>query len=231
MSIRLAEVVFAALVAQLPLTAAAEAPAVAVEEPAAAEEPGATTAAPPDAATLREPVERLYAALLDVMKRAGELGFEGRYQALEPVVASSYDVPFMAELILGRQWRELTPEQQKLWLETFARLTVSTYADRFDAWSGESFEVGAVETGTQGTWVVRTKLVRTDGEPVGLDYRMRLSPNGWRIIDVFLNGTVSELALRRSEYSVLMKRDGFDALMAAVKEKIAAAEAGTSEEP
>jgi phospholipid transport system substrate-binding protein len=217
-SSRIAVLLLASLVALLPL-------------PAAAEEPSAAAPAP-DAAALREPVEKLYAALLDVMKRADELGFEGRYRLLEPVIGASYDVPFMAELILGRQWRALSPEQQKLWLETFARLTVSTYADRFDGFAGERFEVGAVEAGTQGTSVVRTKIVKSDGEPVNLDYRMRLAPaGGWRIIDVFLNGTVSELALRRSEYGALMRRDGFDALMAAVKEKIAAAEAGTSEEP
>jgi phospholipid transport system substrate-binding protein len=217
-SSRIAVLLLASLVALLPLLAAAE-------EPSAA-------APAPDAAALREPVEKLYAALLDVMKRADELGFEGRYRLLEPVIGASYDVPFMAELILGRQWRALSPEQQKLWLETFARLTVSTYADRFDGFAGERFEVGAVEAGTQGTSVVRTKIVKSDGEPVNLDYRMRLAPaGGWRIIDVFLNGTVSELALRRSEYGALMRRDGFDALIAAVKEKIAAAEAGTSEEP
>ena len=221
MSSRVAALLFASLVALLPLSAAAEEPPA--EQPAAA-------APASDAAAVREPVERLYAALLDVMKRADELGFEGRYRVLEPAIGASYDLPFMAELILGRQWLALSPEQQKLWLETFARLTVSTYADRFDAFGGERFEVGAVEGGTQGTSLVRTKLVRTDDEPVLLDYRMRKAAAGWRIIDVFLNGTVSELALRRSEYGALMRRDGFDALIAAVKQKIAAAEAGTSEE-
>jgi len=187
-------------------------------------------AAAPDAAAVRAPVERLYAALLDVMKRAEALGFEGRYGALDPVINASYDVPFMAELILGRQWKSLSPEQQKRWVETFTRLTVSTYADRFDAYTGERFEVGAVEPATQGTSMVRTQLVRTDDEPVKLDYRMRQNAGHWRIIDVYLSGTVSELALRRSEYSALMRKEGFDALLAAVGKKIAAAEAGTSEE-
>jgi phospholipid transport system substrate-binding protein len=200
---------------------------LAAAQPCAAQE-GASPA--PDAAAVRAPVERLYAALLDVMKRAGELGFEGRYRALDPVITASYDVPFMAELILGRQWKTLSPEQQKQWVETFTRLTVSTYADRFDAFSGERFEVGGVEPATQGTSMVRTSLVRSDGDPVKLDYRMRQNAGHWRIIDVYLSGTVSELALRRSEYSALMRRDGFDALLAAVGKKIEAAEAGTSEE-
>src|SRR4029453_19105167 len=104
-----------------------------------------TEAAPAalDEPALRAPVERLYAALLDVMKRAGELGFEGRYRTLEPVITASYDVPFMAELILGRQWNALTPEQQQRWLEAFSRFTGSTYAARFDSFAGARFERSA----------------------------------------------------------------------------------------
>lgn len=210
--------------------ARAQEPAPAAQE-GATESPQDTAPAVPDAAAVRAPVERLYAALLDVWKRADELGFEGRYRVLEPVVMASYDIPFMAELILGRQWKTLTPEQRERWTATLARLTVSTYADRFDHYSGERFEIGEVEPATQGTSLVRTRLVRTDGEPVALDYRMRPGAGSWRIIDVYLSGTVSELALRRSDYSALLRRDGFDALLAAIGEKIAAAEAGTSEEP
>jgi phospholipid transport system substrate-binding protein len=204
------------------LAAPLAAPRAGAEPPAAA--------AVPDAAGARAPVEALHAALLDAMKRAGELGFQGRYRALEPVIGGSYDLPFMAELILGREWKALSPEQQKTWLDTFSRLTVSTYADRFDGFSGERFEIGGVEAAAQGTSLVRTTLVRSEDEPVKLDYRMRATPAGWRIIDVYLSGTVSELALRRSEYAALMRREGFDALLAAVRTKIAAAEAGTSDE-
>jgi phospholipid transport system substrate-binding protein len=182
-----------------------------------------------DEAALRAPVERLYDTLADVMKRAGELGFEGRYRELEPVITRSYDLPFMAELILGRQWDALTPEQQQRWLDAFARFTVSTYADRFDGFAGERFEVGFVDAGAQGTALVHTTLLRTDGDPVKLDYRLRQNAGDWRIIDVYLSGTVSELALRRSEYAGLMRREGFDSLLAALRKKIAAAEAGTAE--
>jgi phospholipid transport system substrate-binding protein len=191
---------------------------------------GAAPAEPaPDAAAARAPVERLYAALADVLQRADALGFDGRYRTLEPVVSSSYDVPFMAQLILGSEWRRLAPERQARWVETFTRFTVSTYADRFDH-PGLRFEIGAVEPAAQGTSLVRTTLLPEDDEPVKLDYRVRPSSESWRIVDVYLSGTVSELALRRSEYSALIKREGFDALLAAMEQKIAAAKAGTAEE-
>jgi phospholipid transport system substrate-binding protein len=192
--------------------------------------PGAVRAADLDAAALRAPVEALYAALLDVMQRADVLGFEGRYRELEPVVEGSYDVAFMAERVLGRRYQTLTPDQQAQWRSVFARLTVSTYADRFDGFADEKFEVGAVEPGSSGTAIVHTRIVPTGEDPVELNYRLRDAGGGWRIVDVYLSGTVSELALRRSEYSGVLKRDGFDALRSAVEAKIAAAEAGTDED-
>jgi phospholipid transport system substrate-binding protein len=193
--------------------------------PAGADE----TAPAVDRAAVQAPVERLYAGLLEAMKQADALGFEGRYRKLQPVVTGSYDLPFMAQIVLGHQWKDFSPEQQATWLETFARLTVSTYADRFDGYDGERFEIDGSEPSAQSTEIVHTRLVRTRDEPVKLDYRLRLTPEGWRIIDVYLNGTVSELALRRSDYAGLLRKDGFDALLAAVRGKIAAAEAGTSE--
>ena len=193
--------------------------------------PGAAEDAAPaaaDPAALRAPVERLYAALDEAMQRAQALGFDGRYGLLAPAVTASYDVPFMAQLILGSEWRRLSPEQQARWVETFTRFTVSTYADRFDQ-PGVRFEIGATEPAGQGTNLVRTTLHPEKDDPVKLDYRVRSSPDGWRIVDVYLSGTVSELALRRSEYSALIKREGFDALLAAMEKKIAAAKAGTAE--
>jgi phospholipid transport system substrate-binding protein len=215
--------------AALAFCAVALAPAAGRADDAAAASDAAAAAS--DAAEVRAPVERLYGGLSDVMKRSGSLDFAGRYQSLEPIVGESFDLPFMAELILGRPFKALAPEQQATWIETFARLTTSTYADRFDSDSGVRFEIDRVEPGAQGTSLVRTRLLRTDGDPVKLDYRMRKAASGWRISDVFLSGTVSELALRRSEYGALMRREGFDALLAAVRKKIAAAEAGTGETP
>ena len=195
---------------------------------AAAAGVGAQEAAPeaPPMEAAREPIESLYVVLLDVMKRAEELGFEGRYAALEPEVRTQYDLRFMAAKVLGLRWKKLTEEQKAAWLETFTRLTVSTYASRFNGYAGERLDVLGAENGNRGTALVKTVIVPADDEPVELDYRLIPVNGRWRIVDVYLDGTVSELALRRADYSGVMKRDGFDALVAAVGEKIAKAEAG-----
>lgn len=170
----------------------------------------------------RGSVERLYTALIDAMK--GGHGYAGRYARLGPVLEDVYDLPFLAEKSLGRHWRGLSEEERLRWVDTFSRLTISIYADRFDRYSGERFEVLGSEPMPHETFLVGTRLVQSNGESVRLNYRMRQRNGRWRIIDVYLNGTVSELALRRSEYSSVVKRDGFQSLVEALEEKIATTE-------
>jgi phospholipid transport system substrate-binding protein len=170
--------------------------------------------------TARATIERLDAVYLDVMKNAVKLGYTGRFAKLEPVLGRSFDFSAMARLSVGGRWKALEPEQQQKFVATFARLSVATYAGRFTGYAGESFEILGEEPSAQATVLVRTRVVVPGDEPVQLDYRLRQGPDGWRIIDVFLNGTVSELALRRSEYAAVLDRDGFDALIAALEEKI-----------
>jgi phospholipid transport system substrate-binding protein len=165
-------------------------------------------------------VDRLHAALLDAMKRAEELGYAGRRELLAPVLAASFDFPFMSRLALGSEWRRLDEAQRERWVSTFRELSLATYASRFDGFSGESFVTDASEAAARDTALVKTRLVRTGDEPVHLNYRLRRDGESWRIIDIYLNGTVSEVALRRSEYGAVLERSGFEALVAEIETKI-----------
>jgi phospholipid transport system substrate-binding protein len=165
-------------------------------------------------------VEKLHSALLDVMKDADELGYQGRYDRLAPVLNETYDTAFMAEKSVGRHWKLASPEDQAKLVETFSRFMVANYAGRFDGYSGERFEVVGEEPSALETVLVRTRLVQQQGEVVQLNYRLRSANGAWKIIDVYLNGTVSELALRRSEYASLIKREGWNAVIAALDQRI-----------
>lgn len=176
-------------------------------------------------------VESLHAALLGVMKRADDLGYEGRRAELAPVVDRSFDFPFMARLALGRGWRALEEPDRDRWVGAFENLSLSTYAARFDGWSGQSFETLGVADADHGTRLVKTRLLLPDEDPVQLHYRLRESTDGWRIIDIYLDGTVSEVAMRRSEFSSVFERQGFDALLSRLQAKIESYAAGAVASP
>lgn len=170
----------------------------------------------------RATIEQLDAAYVEVMKNAAALGYSGRFAKLEPVLSSTFDFAAMARLSVGGRWKDLTLPQQQTLARTFGRLSIATYAGRFTSYSGERFEITGEEPSIQGTVLVRTRVLIPEHETVLLDYRLRPGPDGWRVIDVFMNGTVSELALRRSEYSAVLDRAGFDGLIGALDQKIEA---------
>jgi phospholipid transport system substrate-binding protein len=148
-------------------------------------------------------IDGLQATLLDVMKRSKELGIEGRYQVLEPRIEETFDLERMIRVAAGSQWTKASPEERIRLLDAFTRLTISTYASRFDGYSGESFENLGERPGPRDTVLVDTRIVRTDSPPVALNYVLEQKGDRWRVIDILLDGKASELAMRRSEYRSL----------------------------
>jgi len=165
-------------------------------------------------------VGQFQSVLLSVMKDADVLGFKGRLRRLEPAVKQSHDLPRVARLTIGRGWRSLNRQQKLRFIDTFTRLVVATYAHQFDAWSGESFHIRSVQPLRRGRWMVRTELIKSSGKRVHLDYVLYYRKGGWRMINIIADG-VSDLALKRAEYSSVMGREGFDHLVALLESKIA----------
>ena len=164
-------------------------------------------------------IDHFHSVLLDVMKNATALGLEGRKEKLAPVLDATYDFPAMAQRSLATGWAKLDQSQHDRFIAVFRAMTLRTYATRFDGYDNERFETVGEEPSVAGTVIVRTILHATD-EDIHLDYRLRSTPAGFRVIDVYLSGTVSELALRRAEYTSVLERDGFDALVAALERKV-----------
>lgn len=172
-----------------------------------------------DDAAVTAPIRAFYDALLDAMRRAKALGIKGRYDRLAPVIESAFDLAAMTRIAIGPRWTSIPKEQQAALVDGFSRMTIATYANRFDGYSGERFEVDpAAETRSSGK-VVHTRLVQSSGEPVTLDYLMRASGNGWKIVDVYLTGTISELATRRSEFAAILNAGGASALIDSLRQQ------------
>lgn len=168
-------------------------------------------------------VERLNAALLETMKQAEALGYQGRYDALAPVLKESFDFPAMARVAIGGHWSAISDAQQQAFTEAFTDYSIGVFADRFDGYSGERFEVLGEQEARRGTVLVLNRIVKSDGETVAINYLTRPENEGadWRIVDTILGGTASELASRRAEYDSILRRQGITALIGALQDKTA----------
>jgi phospholipid transport system substrate-binding protein len=173
--------------------------------------PQASSHAADDGAVAR--VRGFYGVLLDAMKNAQQLGVSGRYEKLAPAVKETFDLPAMTRIAVGPAWTSVPPEQQSTLIDAFSRMTIATYASRFDGYSNERFETDSTPEVRGRNRIVHTRLVQADGKATQLNYLMHEAGSAWKIVDVYLSGTVSELATRRSEFGALLKSGGAAALI------------------
>ena len=165
-----------------------------------------------------DPVQAFHAALLAAMQNAASLGPRGRFEKLDPVIKHEFDVPFMAKLAIGPTWNHLNPDQKRAATDAFGRYITATYANEFDGYSGEQFKLLG-ETKIRHGVLVRTQLVKSDGEAIAFNYVVHDDDNAWQIRDIYLSGTISQLATRRSEFAAILRTQGIDALIAALNKK------------
>jgi phospholipid transport system substrate-binding protein len=164
-------------------------------------------------------VRGFYDTLLATMRNGPALGQSGRYARLAPVVDRVFDVSSMTRLAIGPTWATLSPARQQQLIDAFRHYVAATYADRFDSYSGQQLQVTG-ERPYNADVIVQTKIVKSDGDTTTIDYLMHQNEGSWQISDVYLDGTISQLAIQRSEFHSILRREGVDGLVMALNRKV-----------
>lgn len=164
-------------------------------------------------------VTAFHESLLGVMKEAKTLGVKGRFEKLASPLKQNFHFRLMTQVAAGSYWRKSGPAQIDRLVDAFARLSISTYASRFDGYSDQSFETEGEKPGPQKTILVKTRIIDPGSDPVNLTYVTRKIKGEWRIIDVLLDVGISELAVRRSEYRRVLKIGGIEGLIETLNRK------------
>ena len=175
----------------------------------------------------QDTVRSFYDTLLANMRSGSSLGAAGRYSRIAPVVRRVFDIPFMTRLAVGPEWANLSEAQRQQVSQAFERYVAAVYAERFDNYAGEKLQVTGEQPSAGGT-IITSQIVKSNGEPVHINYLMRQNGGSWQIADVYLNGTISELATRRSEFAAILRTRGINGLIAMLNTKADALSARAS---
>lgn len=181
-------------------------------------------AADPDAAA---PISALNRGLLAGMRAGKATPFPQRYNSLAPVVEGAFDIPGILQASVGPRWAALPPAQQTQLLDVFRRFTVASYVANFDSFDGEKLELLPVSRSVGADQVVASQIVPSGGAPTRIDYVMRRTPAGWRAVDVLLNGSISRVAVQRSDFRSLLSSGVAGPLIQSLQRKIADLSGGT----
>ena len=174
-----------------------------------------------DADTQMEaPLHELYAGLETVMKAGHHTPFTQRFETLAPVVDKVFDLQTVLKVSIGLRWDTMAPDVRERLLKAFRSFTVATYVANFDKYDGEQFQVlpGARDSGTDR--IVGSQIV-AGGQKFRLDYVMRDSNGGWRVVDVLLDGSISRVAVQRSDFRKILAGGDAGALIASLNRKVA----------
>jgi phospholipid transport system substrate-binding protein len=162
-------------------------------------------------------IETYYQELMPTIKQAGQLTVRERDKRFTPAITAAFDLATMTRLAVGPPWRNFSPEQKAAVQEAFTRFIVADYANQIKDYSGETVVVDP-QTSPEargGGEIVKTKVVQPGGRNVSINYLVR----GGRVIDVYFNGAVSDLATRRDEFSSIIASGGADALIKRLQER------------
>jgi phospholipid transport system substrate-binding protein len=179
----------------------------------------------PDATAI---IGNLNEALLAAMKTGTQTAFSRRFDALAPVVDQAFDLHTVLAVSVGSDWSNLSPDQQGRLLEVFRRYTVASYVANFDRYDGQVFNVMPNPRSLEaGRVVVQSRIAAIRAETTELDYVMHRMPSGWRVVDVLAAGSISRVAVQRSDFRRLLSSGGGEALIASLRRKTSELSGGT----
>ncbi len=173
------------------------------------------------------PIEALDQALIEIMKAGKHTPFQQRADMLAPAIDQAFDLPNVLKFSVGLGWSAMTSEQQAALLAAFRRYTIASYVENFDSYEGQRFVVDPTTRAlSDGRQVVSSKIIPQAGTPHTLDYVMQKTDSGWKAVDVLAEGSISRVAVQRSDFSALLNKGGAPALEASLQEKTEALSRG-----
>jgi len=173
------------------------------------------------------PINALNRGLIAGMRAGKATPFPQRYNTLAPLVEGAFDIPGILQASVGPRWAALPPAQQSQLLDVFRRFTIASYVANFDSFNGEKLEVLPISRNVGADQVVATQIVPSGGAPTRIDYVMRRTPAGWRAVDVLLNGSISRVAVQRSDFRSLLGSGDAGPLIQSLQRKTADLSGGT----
>lgn len=159
-----------------------------------------------------------------VVLKDPKLDTDGKVAAIEEIAYARFDFDTISKLVLARNWRKLSPEQQKKFIAEFKKHLSVTYGKNVDSYANETIEITGDREEPRGDHTVQTKIVRgSSAEDILVDYRLRPKGDSWRVIDVVVE-RISLVSNFRSQLKEIISRDGVDEMLTMLAEKNASGE-------
>lgn len=151
--------------------------------------------------------------------RRSDLALNEREAQFHRLLQSKFDLDFISRFVLGKYWRQATPEQQEEYRELFDQFVLRTYAARLGGYAGQQFHVANVYSGGKQDIVVRSVITGGSGQPITADWRVRDFDGTLKVIDVSVEG-ISMSITQRQEFAAIIARQSIAGLLRQLRARV-----------
>lgn len=167
------------------------------------------------------PIQNLCNALIQIMRLGATTPFSQRLNVLAPAIDAAFDLDRILQVSVGLGWASMPANQRSALQVAFRTYTIAKYVNNFDSYNGQRFTVSPTPRSlANGNQVVQTQIVSRSGESHRLDYVMQSTARGWKAVDVLEDGTISSVAVQRSDFRQVLQSGGAPALVASLQQKV-----------
>jgi phospholipid transport system substrate-binding protein len=166
------------------------------------------------------PIESFNASLLGVMKAGSKTPFSQRFQMLAPAVDQTFDLERILRVSVGSGWSTLPPAQQQRLLAIFRAFTIVTYVANFHSYKGRTITVAPTTRAIGASQIVSSTIHRPQRDSVRIDYVMADAGGAWKVQDILLDGSISRVAVQRSDFASLVSPGNASRLIALLSKKV-----------
>ena len=154
-------------------------------------------------------VNELHKSLIKISKKTinGD-----NLELIDDVIKNSYDLEKMGKMIIGVDWKQMDANTQKEFINVFNRFISVNYLRRFNKINELNFEHQTVTVIEDKFRLARVTLT-ADNEKIKIDYLLGLKNEKWKIFDVLLDGSISEIATKKSDFKKIIREEGVDGLL------------------
>ena len=156
--------------------------------------------------------------LHDGLRKSHKENFKN-YNLIKNLVAQTYNVEKMISIIIGKKWNQIKAVKQKEIISVFNEYVIKNYIKRFKKIKQIDFENLSSKEVRKNYYLVKTKLKILEEEDVKIDYLLIKNNDEWKIFDVLLAGSVSEIATKKSEFNSFISNNNIEGLIQALKSK------------
>jgi phospholipid transport system substrate-binding protein len=204
---------FVPVLAAFALAAAAAPPARAADPAPAAAPPAAATVPGPAPQELIETTARKLLGALDADREQAHKDPARVRKLVDEILLPHFDTDYSARLVLGKNWRDASPEQRKRFIDAFYQSLLKNYGSSLAEFTADRMKVlpfrGDLSTGQA---VVRTEVKRSSGQTVPVNYTLRATPAGWKAWDVTIEG-ISYVRNFRNDVGAEIEQKGIDSVI------------------